>query len=111
MNESEFNVLVDDVMLKIEDCLDEESETDLDYMTVGGVLTVKCENGAQIIFTRQAPVSQLWVATPQGGFHFDYDVDTKTWLRDSDQQSFVPFLIATFSEVAGEQLGFDTLSD
>lgn len=105
MTESEFNELVEDTLLQIEESLD-EAETDLDYNNAGGVLTVVCENGAHIIFTRQAPVSQLWVATPDGGFHFDYDQNKSAWLRDSDQQSLSQFLAATFAQHAGESLSF-----
>ncbi len=106
MTESDFNSLVDDTLLEIEECLD-EAETDIDYMTVGGVLTVSCETGAQIIFTRQITMFQLWVATPNGGFHFDFNESDSAWQRDSDNQSLTDFLSNTFAEVAGESLSFD----
>ncbi len=105
MNESEFNALVDDTLLSIEETLD-EAESDLDYSNAGGVLTVICESGSQVIFTRQAPVSQLWVATPGGGFHFDYDGADKCWKRDSDGEPLARFLTATFGELADESFRF-----
>ena len=43
-----------------------------------GVLTVKFEGGAQLIFSRQEPLRQLWLADRSGGFHFDYDEETKS---------------------------------
>lgn len=107
MTESEFNALVDDTLLWIEERLDAQAESDLDYETSGGVLTVRCENGTQIIFTRQAPVRQLWVATVSGGFHFDYDGEAEGWVRDSDGQSLGAFLTAVFRDQAGETLAFD----
>lgn len=107
MTESEFNALVDDTLLRIEELLDEQAETDLDYETSGGVLTVRCENGSQIIFTRQAPVRQLWVATVGGGFHFDYADAERGWVRDSDGQPLGAFLAATFRDQAGETFDFD----
>jgi CyaY protein len=106
MTESEFNALVDDTLLVIEEALD-EADSDMDSMMVGGVLTVHCERGAQIIFTRQAAVKQLWVATPDGGFHFDYDEQAKVWRRDSDNQPLLAFLTATFHQHAGELFEFD----
>ncbi|MEH6627600.1 MAG: iron donor protein CyaY [Motiliproteus sp.] len=106
MTESDFNSLVDDTLLEIEDCL-EEAETDIDYMTVGGVLTVSCEGGAQIIFTRQITTMQLWIAAPSGGFHFDFSGADSGWQRDSDGQSLTAFLVATFAEFAGETLSFE----
>ncbi len=106
MTESDFNSLIDDTLLEIEECLD-EAETDIDYMTVGGVLTISCETGAQIIFTRQIAMFQLWLATPGGGFHFDFNDAESCWQRDSDGQPLSEFLVATFTEYAGETLSFE----
>lgn len=106
MTESEFNDKVDATLEAIEEMLD-EAETDLDFMTSGGVLTVICENQTQIIFTRQAPVKQLWIATRSGGFHFDYDEAQDTWVLDSDQTPISVFLNQAFAEQAGENFAFD----
>lgn len=106
MNESEFNQLIDDTLTTVEERLD-DAETDLDYINNGGVLTIICENQSQIIFTRQTPVLQLWLAARSGGFHFDYDAATKTWLRDSDNVSLKDVLNTVFTEQAGETFAFD----
>jgi len=106
MTESEFNALVDDTLMRIEDVLD-EAESDLDVQTSGGVLTLRCENGSQIILTRQVPVHQLWVAAVSGGFHFDYDAEGECWVRDSDGQPLGPFLSELLAAQAGESLVFD----
>ncbi|MEH6578310.1 MAG: iron donor protein CyaY [Amphritea sp.] len=106
MNESEFNQLVDDTLTAIEEILD-DAETDLDFMNNGGVLTVICENSSQVIFTRQTPVKQLWLAARSGGFHFDFDADNKQWVRDSDGTALNDMLAAIFTEQAGETFDFD----
>lgn len=103
MTESEFISRVDATLERIEEILD-DAESDLDYESQGGMMTVKCENGSQIIFTRQPPVKQLWVATRNGGFHFDHD--GKQWLRDTDGASLTEVLTAAFAEQAGESFDF-----
>lgn len=103
ISESEFNSRVDDTLLAIEEVLD-GADSDIDYENSGGVLTVTCENGSKVIFTRQGPVRQLWVATPFGGFHFD--LVAESWVKDSDGQSLPEFLAATFSQCAGESFDF-----
>lgn len=108
LNESEFNNRVDDSLLAIEDVLD-EAESDLDFENSGGVLAITCESGAKVIFTRQAPVCQLWVAVPFGGFHFDW-VDQR-WLRDSDQLPLSQFLTEAFTTLADETLNFKPALD
>ena len=106
MNESEFNQKVDDTLIEVEELLD-DAETDIDYMNSGGVLTVICENKTQIIFTRQAPVKQLWLACRSGGFHFDFDADQDTWVRDSDGALLNDVLDTVFTEQAGETFDFN----
>ncbi len=106
MTESEFNFVVDDTLLAIEEVLD-DAATDLDSENSGGVLTLTCESGSKVIFTRQAPVRQLWIATPFGGFHFDRQ--GKQWLRDSDRQPLAHFLSDTLAQLADEQLSFESV--
>lgn len=105
MTESEFNDCVDQTLEAIEEVLD-DADTDLDYESQGGMLTVKCENGSQVIFTRQPPVSQLWVAARSGGFHFDYDADSERWVRDSDKAPLGDVLNEIFRAQAGEDFSF-----
>lgn len=107
MNESEFHDLVDSTLERIEETLD-DAETDIDVQFGGGILTIVCENLSQLIFTRQAPVSQLWLATKSGGFHFDYSAEQESWVLDSDNSiSLQAFLTQAYSEQAGETLNFD----
>jgi CyaY protein len=106
MTESEFNDLVDQTLEQIEEVLD-DAETDIDVQLGGGILTIICENHSQIIFTRQAPVQQLWLATKSGGFHFDYDHEQSCWIRDSNGDRLDQFLSQAYTEQAGETLEFD----
>lgn len=105
MTESEFNDRVDETLGTIEEILD-EADSDLDYESQGGMLTVKCENGSQVIFTRQPPVTQLWVAARNGGFHFDFDAGSGRWLRDSDGAPLAEVLGEIFRLQAGEDFAF-----
>ncbi len=105
MNESEFNDLVDETLEQIEETLD-EAETDIDVQLGGGILTIICENRSQLIFTRQTPVKQLWLATRSGGFHFDYDDKQGSWVLDSDGQRLDTFLSNAYADQAGETLEF-----
>nr|WP_275073030.1 iron donor protein CyaY [Pseudomonas aeruginosa] len=79
MNEARFHDLVDALQQQVEDAFD-DSDLDLDLENAGGVLTVRFENGSQLILSRQAPLRQLWVAAKSGGFHFDYDEASGSWL-------------------------------
>ena len=73
LTEARFHDLVDNTLENLEEVFD-ESGLDVDVENSGGVLTVKFEGGSQLIFSRQEPLRQLWLATakPTGGYHFEY---------------------------------------
>lgn len=68
MQESEFQALVDDVFIDIEDRIDELVE-DIDVENAGGVLTLTFLDGSQVILSRQSSTNEIWVAARSGGFH------------------------------------------
>ncbi len=105
MTESEFNDRVDETLVTLEDLLD-EVDSDLDVESHGGMLTIVCENGSQVIFTRQPPVLQLWVAARNGGHHFDFEAASGRWIRDTDKTPLSDVLNEIFRLQANEDLSF-----
>ena len=104
MNESEFIDLAEATIEAIQDAI-EESGAEIDYDEINGVLTLEFENGSQIIFSKQTPAKQLWMAAKAGGFHFDYDEAAQQWICDSgDKESLHLMLNRLASEQAGESV-------
>jgi CyaY protein len=91
MTESKFNELIDKTFTALELALDEVDE-DLDYETSGGVLTVVFENSSRLVFSRQPPTRQLWLAARSGGFHFAFDEEAGDWRDTREGQLFRPFV-------------------
>ncbi|MCO6055874.1 iron donor protein CyaY [Pseudomonas sp. MOB-449] len=108
LSEARFHDLVDEAQERVEDAFD-DSDLDLDLENTGGVLTVRFENGSQVILSRQAPLRQLWVAARSGGFHFDYDEASDRWICDSSDEPLGELLSRVTREQAGEDLEFDEL--
>lgn len=106
MNESDFNRLVDAQLLRIEEALD-ACGADIDYENAGGILTLRFENGSQIVINRQTPVRQIWVAARSGGFHFGYVAAACEWRRDSDGQELMAMLGELASAQAGETVALE----
>ncbi len=92
MSESEFNELIDRTFAALEAALD-QVDADLDYETSGGVLTVAFDNDTKLVFSRQPPTRQLWLAARSGGFHFAYDEAAGDWRGTRDGQLFRPFVV------------------
>jgi len=57
----EFNQKVDDILSALEDEL-ESCDADLDWDVVGGILTIECENGSQVIMVFILITSPMKVA-------------------------------------------------
>lgn len=101
MNAGEFNQKVDDTLGAIEDALD-DCDVDLDWDSVGGILTIECDNGSQVIINRQAPSQQIWLAARSGGYHFDYHPDDDCW-KQGELELFA-LLNQALSEQSGESV-------
>lgn len=84
MNDSQFHSLAEDVFQRIEDGL-ESLETEVDYEQAGSVFYIYLPNDVKLVLNKQEPLHELWLATPENGFHFCYN-DGK-WLnkRGSDE--------------------------
>jgi CyaY protein len=103
MSESTFNRRIDATLLAIEEALD-AAGADIDYENAGGILTLHCSGGSQVILNRQTPVRQLWLAARSGGFHFNWDEGTEGWLRDSDQAPLAQVLSGILAAQCGEDI-------
>ena len=101
MDTGEFNEKYEQMLSSIEDALD-GCEADLDWDMLGGVLTIECENGSQVIINRQEPTRQIWLAARSGGYHFDYDSNDDCWKQDDLE--FFTLLNQALSEQSGESV-------
>ena len=102
MNESEFHTIADQTIEDIQNAID-ESGADIDYDEVGGVLTLEFENGSKIIFSKQPPAMQLWMASRSGGFHFDFDSDKRQWICDSGDKEELYAMLSRLSSEQGDE--------
>ncbi|KAB0547265.1 MULTISPECIES: iron donor protein CyaY [Pseudomonas] len=108
LSEARFHDLVDAVQQALEDIFD-DSDLDIDLENSAGVLTVRFDNGSQLIFSRQPALRQLWLAARSGGFHFDYDEDNQRWICDSSDELLSEMLERIVAEQAGAELEFDEI--
>lgn len=92
MTESEFNDMIDQTFETLELALD-EVDADLDSEHAGGVLTVDFDNGTTMVFSRQPPTRELWMAARSGGFHFAWDEGAGDWRGTREGQLFRPFVV------------------
>ena len=101
----EFHRVADTLWMTIEERLDDwDGDSDIDCEINGGVLTISFENGSKIIINRQEPLHQVWLATKQGGYHFDLKGDE--WICDRSGETFWDLLEQAATQQAGEEVSF-----
>lgn len=90
---------------RLDERLDDwDGDSDIDCEINGGVLTITFENGSKIIINRQEPLHQVWLATKQGGYHFDLKGDE--WICDRSGETFWDLLEQAATQQAGETVSF-----
>ncbi|MCP4791530.1 MAG: iron donor protein CyaY [Gammaproteobacteria bacterium] len=109
MNEAQYHAQLDNLMMHLEEILD-AAESDLDYVTSGGLMTITCESGVQLVVSRQAPLLQLWLASPAGGMRFVFDEAVSTWFQDDETAaSFAHVMGHILARFADEELDCSSL--
>ncbi len=85
MNDSQYNLAADDILLAIEEAI-EETGCDIDFEGIGGLLTLTFKNATKIIINKQAPLHEIWVATKFNGHHFHFENESIKYelLHDCD---------------------------
>ena len=101
MTETEFNQAVDAIFSKIEDVLDAR-DTDIDYETSAGILTLEFVDGSKIILNRQNPTQEIWVAAKSGGYH--YRLEQGAWRNTRDGSELFVSLSSYIHQQSGEDI-------
>ncbi len=94
MNDSEYNLLSDEILLAVEEAI-EDCGVDIDYEGVGGLLTLTFLNTTKIIINKQAPLQEIWIATKFNGHHFQF-IDNQ-WFDKRGGKEFWQFLSSAVS--------------
>lgn len=101
MNDTEYDMLVDAIFIKLEEALD-ECEVDIDYEGAGGILTLIFPNQTKIILNKQPPLHQIWVATKFNGHHFN--LAGEQWIDERTGAEFWSFMDEAASKQAGQPI-------
>ena len=99
-----FDLRIDETLLAIEEAID-DAGVDIDYDTIGGILTLVFPNDSKVILNRQSATSQLWVAAKSGGFHLDWR--DGQWFCEGEGESLAELLNRVCTEQLGEAVALD----
>jgi len=100
-----FHKKVNQIILKIEHILDKYSNyIDIDYETHHHIMNIIFNNKSKIIINRQESLREIWLATKNMGYHFQYY--KKLWICNRSNQNFWTILSQSCSEQANTVMIF-----
>jgi CyaY protein len=106
LSEARFHDLVDATQQALEELLEDHAD---DIEITAGMMTIKFDNGSQLIISRQEPLRQLWLAARSGGFHFDYDEESGKWSCEKSEELLGEVLTRCVQDQAGLELDFEEI--
>lgn len=104
MNEAEFRKLFDQTLLDIEQAV-ETADLPVDCEPESGTLQLCFQDGIKWVITPQLPLSQLWFATHQQGYHFDYQGGR--WVDNRSGEAFDVLLNTLLSKQLGQSININ----
>ncbi len=82
MDASQFHQQCDVLYQQIETLLEDNS---IDFDNNGNIIEIYTDNDETIVINKQAPMSQVWLASREGGRHFHFVNDEWVDTRDGSQ--------------------------
>ena len=107
MTDSEFMDQAERVLMAVEqscDRINEQTSADIDNQRSGNMITLVFANRSQIVINLQKPLHEIWLASKQGGFHYQFD--GQCWQDTKGQGEFFAGLSSHASDQAGLKLVF-----
>ena len=110
MASSDYYEQIEETFEAVEVAL-ESLPDDVDIRGAEGVINATFSNGVVFVFSRQPPTEQLWLATPGGGFHYNWHSDSRAWRDTKSGKSFHAFLAEELATHTGLALTWDNHED
>ena len=102
MTESEFDARVSGILDAIEAQSDDwfdRLDVDVDSKREANVLSLLFDNRTPVVINSQAPMQEIWVAAPSGGFHYRFD--GQKWVDTRGGSDLEVALTDIFSQATG----------
>lgn len=102
MNETEFLARSQSILDSIESQSDDWValyDLDIEASRSGNVVTLVFNDSIHVVINSQAPMQEMWVAAPSGGFHYRFDGQRWNDTRGG------PHLAEALSQICSEATG------
>lgn len=104
LEETRFASLCSQLLSRLADVAEEAG---LDSEISGNVLTIEMEDGRHFIVNGNAPLRQIWLASPvSGASHYQSQDDGETWLSTRGGDNLLDVLAADVKKATGLSVAF-----
>lgn len=103
MNETEFLARSEAILDSLESQSDDWAalpDLDIEAVRSGNVLTLIFDDRIHVVVNSQAPMREMWVAAPSGGFHYRFD--GRLWQDTRGGPNLAEALSQICSEATGQ---------
>ncbi len=107
LSDAEYDARIRAVLERVETIVDkllQDDVIDIDSSRTGGLLELAFPGGGTIVINAQPPLHELWLAAPNGGFHFQ--PSPAGWVDGRDGRDFFVVLSECASALARADLRF-----
>lgn len=100
--------VIDSTLSDLYESLDRLDHDAIDLEMGDGKLQIEFDDGVKLIVSRQSAADQIWLAEPEGGWH--YSLRDGRWIDDKRGVDLVTSLEELITARVGEAVSLDTKS-
>lgn len=108
LSDAEFETLVERVLERWLDAIEDAGLAPLDAELQNGILTVRAEGAGTFIVNKHMPLKQLWYSSPySGASHYVFDPARRLWLNTREGIDLAQLFGAEVSRAGGGRVALD----
>ncbi|CAL4043974.1 Iron-sulfur cluster assembly protein CyaY [Buchnera aphidicola (Tetraneura ulmi)] len=104
MTYSTYINLVEELLSKLENILDDCKNSDIDYQYNNEVFTITFKNKNFILINKQSSLKEIWLATEINGYHFQFNSISHSWICKKTKKNFWRIIEKQFLNKCNENI-------
>ncbi|MCW5731261.1 MAG: iron donor protein CyaY [Alphaproteobacteria bacterium] len=108
LSDAEFETLVERVLERWLDAIEDAELAPLEAELQNGILTVRAEGAGTFIVNKHMPLKQLWYSSPySGASHYVFEPVSRLWRNTREGQDLAGLFGAELSRAGGGRVALD----
>ncbi|HET9678665.1 MAG TPA: iron donor protein CyaY [Buchnera sp. (in: enterobacteria)] len=104
MTNSTYIALVEELLSKLENSLDNCKNSDIDYQYNNEIFTITFKDKNLILINKQSSIQEVWLATEINGYHFQFNPINQSWICKKTKKNFWRVIEKIFLDKCNENI-------